>query len=97
MIEAVIDIDSDFSTFIKWKNFDKEDSILTNRAQEKTKNISSEEFPIRVFLLGELFDTDFKKKSRGGMQPTKKYFDISQYDAKDAKDLADKLKRETWE
>jgi len=53
-------------------------------------------YPVRVFVLGDLHDTDFKKPTPGGMFGAKKYFDIRSLQVEDAKDLADKLNGKSW-
>jgi hypothetical protein len=40
--------------------------------------------------------TDFRKPTKGGMQTSKRYFDIEKLHAQDAADLADKLRGKTW-
>jgi len=52
--------------------------------------------PLRVFLLGPLHPTDFRKPTKGGMQNSKLYFDIERLTPVDAADLAEKLRGQTW-
>ena len=54
------------------------------------------EFPLRVFLLGEPHETDFRKDSKGGMVGSKQYFDIGELAPEDSRDLAEKLKGRSW-
>lgn len=96
IIEAVVDIESQDSAKIKWKNIDIKDSDLEKTAVGKIKSRHSNEFPKRVFLLGELFDTEFIKDSKGGMWVSKNYFDIGNLKVSNSKELADRLKGKTW-
>jgi len=96
-IEAVVDLESEDEHNIFWKNCDTSDRELKEIAVEKRKKVGNLSYPTRVFILGDLFDTDFKKDSSGGMQGSKKYFDISKLNVTDAKDLANKLRGKTWE
>ena len=54
-------------------------------------------YPVRVFVLGSFHSTNFAKTSPGGMQVSKRYFDISKLKVEDAKDLAGKLQDKTWD
>jgi hypothetical protein len=46
----------------------------------------------RVFLLGPVFATTFRKDSPGGMLGSKQYFDVSRLQPKDVEDLATELR-----
>ena len=67
------------------------------RSREKKLELRPGEGPIRVFLLGHLFETDFRKNSPGGMLQSKRYFDIAPSQAKNAEELAQRLKGHVWE
>ena len=95
VIEAVVDVESETEARIKWKNVKKPDEALKVLAIEKVINLRGE-YPTRIFLLGDLFDTEFIKDTKGGMMGSKQYFDISSLGAKDASELATALKGRTW-
>lgn len=54
------------------------------------------EYPTRIFLLGQLYDTNFVKDTPGGMLGSKQYFDVSKFKAEDAKELSGCLKDLAW-
>ena len=99
LIEAVVDVYPDSTkNKVLWKNISKDEKALKDLAGKKNKllrpNLNE---PLRVFLLGNLYNTKFSKISSGGMQQSKRYFDILKYAAKDASDLAQQLIDQTWE
>jgi len=96
-IEAVVDLESEHEHNVLWKNCDKSDKELKQIALDKRIKVGDLSYPTRVFVLSNLFDTDFKKDSPGGMQGSKQYFDINKLNVIDAKDLAKKLRGKTWE
>jgi hypothetical protein len=96
-IEAVVDLESEESFSIKWKNIDKSDLELVEIARSRRSQIDNSWYPARVFILADLHPTDFMKASPGGMQSSKQYFDISQLNIINAEDLAHKLTGKTWE
>ncbi|MCT7972040.1 hypothetical protein [Laspinema olomoucense] len=96
-IEAVVDLESEETSSIKWKNIDKFDLELVEMARSRRSQIDNSWYPARVFILADLHSTDFVKTSPGGMQSSKQYFDISQVNVIDAEDLARKLMGKNWE
>jgi hypothetical protein len=96
IIEAVIDVSEDGAAKIRWKNVDTPDAELLSLAVEKRNRLRSGLDPLRVFLLGKLYDTDFKKPTKGGMQTSKRYFDVERLAPTDAADLAEKLRGRSW-
>jgi len=96
-IEAVVDLESEESFSIKWKNIHKSKLELAEMARIRRRQIDNSWYPARVFILADLHPTDFVKASPGGMQGSKQYFDISKLNVRDAEDLAHKLKGTTWE
>lgn len=96
-IEAVVDLESEETFSIKWKNIDKSDLELVEMARSRRSQIDDSWYPARVFILADLHPTDFVKASPGGMQSSKQYFDISQLNVMNAEDLAHKLMGKTWE
>lgn len=92
-IEAVVDVNEHDGCQIRWKNIDATNLELENRARAKLAQWRPGRFPTRVFLLGELAATSFKKDTPKGMLGSKQYFWVN---AKDAQDLADQLADRTW-
>jgi hypothetical protein len=95
-IIAVIDVESRENVTIKWINDNSNKKKLKELAIEKVYSLREESLPVRIFLLGELFETNFLKDSRGGMQSSKQYFDIRKLEPENANDLAIKLNGKTW-
>lgn len=52
--------------------------------------------PHRVFVLGDVTETNFEKTSKGGMFTSKIYFDARELQIESAIDLATKLRTKTW-
>ena len=95
-IRAVVDIESESSATLKWKNIGSDDSLLKKEALTAIEERRPGEFPMRVFLLGDLFETEFRKDSPGGMMGGKQYFNISALGAKNAQELARVLSGKLW-
>lgn len=97
-IEAVVDVGNDEKAEVLWKNKSIKDEELKERAIA-LKNIyrSGVDVGIKVILLGELYDTDFIKTTKGGMFSHKLYFDVSDLQAENAEQLAEMLKGKKWE
>lgn len=81
---------------VRWRNFDVSNAELSRRAREIVSKARPGTYPTRVFLLGELYETDFRKDSPGGMQSSKQYFDVSPLKFTDAQGLAAALRGKTW-
>lgn len=96
IIDAVIDVGEDGAAKIRWKNVDTPDAELVSLAIEKRNRLRPGVDPLRVFLLGKLYDTDFRKPTKGGMQTSKRYFDVERLAPTDAADLAEKLRGRSW-
>jgi hypothetical protein len=96
MIEAVIDVELAVSETVRWNNGDRPKKDLCDIARNKVKTLRPADGPTRVFILGPQFETDFAKDSPSGMRGSKQYFDISELNAKDAEDLANKLRGRPW-
>lgn len=94
-IEAVADVESESEVKIKWVNGSMKKNDVKAVAMKKVKDFRGS-YPARVFLLGELYDTNFIKDSKGGMMGSKQYFDISSLNVKNSKELADALSDKTW-
>ena len=97
-IEAIVDLESehDLSSLV-WKNNNKSKGELIQTALERYKQAGGSFYPARVFILGDLFLTNFQKTTSGGMQVSKQYFDIGKLKVIDAKDLATKLNGRNWD
>ena len=96
-ILAVVDLDLEQeSTLVRWMNVAGADGDFRNQAKAKVVDLRPESGPTRVFLLGPLFATEFRKDSPGGMQASKRYFDISGTKARDAAELANALRGQVW-
>lgn len=96
VIEAVVDVDLDADDKLKWSNVGREPAQLCERARKKVSELRPDEGPTRVFLLGPLSTTDFRKDSPGGMLGSKRYFDVSGLQAKSAEHLANELNGKLW-
>jgi len=97
-IQAVIDVESDNTAQILWKNVDiNDDEILERAVKLNNKYRPKVDVGIKVILLGELHDTDFKKTTKGGMFHHKLYFDIRTLEVGNAKELAEALNGKTWD
>jgi hypothetical protein len=95
-IEAVVDVDPESEAMLLWKNVATVESELLGRARKKVIDLRPGQGVIRVFLLGPLFPTEFRKDSPGGMQSSKRYFNIASIDANNAEDLAQRLRGRAW-
>ena len=96
VIEAVVDLLSEEEQKVKWKNVKKCDTDLIAIARERRRAWRPDDYPIRVFVLGDLYETAFIKDTRGGMRGSKQYFDIGSLKPEDPEDLAKKLRNRVW-
>jgi hypothetical protein len=96
-IEGVVDLESENEAHLLWKNDSRSEAELKKIAVERNKQKGYFSYPERVFILSDLFPTNFIKVSPGGMFGNKKYFDIRKLKIVDAEDLAEKLRGKTWE
>ena len=96
IIEAVVDVDPDADATVKWSNVDRNPDELREVAREKVETLRPEAGPTRVFILGPQFETDFRKDSPGGMQSSKRYFDVSSLQVQNAEQLAEQLDGKVW-
>lgn len=96
-IEAVVDVAADDSTKVKWIAGGGREQDYQQKALTYANNLRPRsDFPVRVFVLGILQETDFKKDTRGGMQGSKQYIDVSKLGVDTAGFLAMKLRGKTW-
>lgn len=94
-IRAVVDVTDASSTKVIWQNTDEASNALQAEAAEKVTTVRGE-YPTRVFLLGDRHETQFVKDSKGGLQGTKVYFNVSRLSPKGPADLAEKLAGKSW-
>lgn len=92
-IEAVVDVMAVDEQTIKWVNGDLDREVAKERAVELLGQFRPGVMPTRVFILGPLFETDFRKDTRGGMLGSKQYFTVK---AGSTEELADQLNGKTW-
>ncbi|HEX8279403.1 MAG TPA: Swt1 family HEPN domain-containing protein [Segetibacter sp.] len=95
-IEAVVDVNSEDESEIYWTNYNQNNDEYLTMAKEKASELRPDEFPIRVFLLKDLYSTNFIKDSKGGMQGNKMYLNIEDLDISNAKELAEELDGKVW-
>ena len=96
-IEAVVDLESEDEASLLWNNISRPEKELIKIARERRQEIGDSWYPVRVFILDDMYATNFVKASSGGMFVSKQYFDIGKLKAMDAEDLAQKLSGKTWE
>ncbi|MGB3491167.1 MAG: hypothetical protein WBA57_00455 [Elainellaceae cyanobacterium] len=101
-IAAVVDLESEDlltegNTSLIWKNIDRTDNELEKIALDRYKEAGGTHYPTRIFILGDLFPTNFKKTTSGGMFGNKIYFDIEKLQVNSAEELAKKLQDKSWE
>lgn len=97
LIEAVVDVEGPDQATLKWSNVKRPASELLDLARERHQQWRAGQYPIRVFLLGDRHKTHFEKESKGGMQTSKRYFDVGDHKPENAADLAKKLSQKKWE
>jgi hypothetical protein len=95
-IRAVVDVEGETESNVKWKNVEVDDMTLNTEARASLNKFRHGEYPKRVFLLGDLFQTDFAKETKGGMWVSKQYFDVSSLKIKTAEELAEALRGKKW-
>lgn len=95
-ILAVVDVDSATSATVKWNNGSNDTSPLMKKAIDIVLRRRPEDMPTRVFLLGQLFETDFRKDSPGGMMGSKQYFNVARLGATTADEVARALNGKVW-
>ena len=98
-IKGVVDFYGDDNGIILWKNKEQlSDEDLLTSAKEIKKKVR-EDFDKRVFVLDKIEETKFVKTSPGGMQCSKRYFDLRESLGnvpENIKELAENLKKCEW-
>ncbi len=101
-INAIVVIEKNLGEAkIKWKNTKITDETLIEQAKQKLQNWQSrvdenKSVPLQVFLLDNREQTNFVKKTSGGMLQSKKYFWDIAIDCKNSQELAEKLRDKSW-
>ena len=96
LIEAVVELSCVNEARLYWKHVDRLDQELIAVARERHELWRSGAYPTRVFVLGKMYPTEFRKDSPGGMMGSKQYFDIGMLNVEDAQALATALRGKTW-
>jgi hypothetical protein len=99
-ILGVVELDSknpDEAT-VQWNNSDElsDESLIEEAIKRKYASRPNRTENARVFVLGELHDTRLKKDSKGGMINSKRYFDVEDFGAANAAQLAGALDGVGW-
>ncbi|HEY8396212.1 MAG TPA: Swt1 family HEPN domain-containing protein [Bacilli bacterium] len=90
-IEAVVDVYSETEAQVYFINGDKSAENYIYRAKKKALELRPEERSLRVFLIENLYPTNFSKDSSGGMFGSKIYLNVENLNVKNSKELAAKL------
>ncbi|GAB4176710.1 MAG: hypothetical protein Fur006_07860 [Coleofasciculaceae cyanobacterium] len=96
LIRAVVDVISDTTASLRWKNTEETDAELIQNAKSILQKFRPRDYPHRVFVLSKVYKTNFVKDTKGGMFESKRYFDISNLGVKSAEELAKALEGKTW-
>lgn len=96
LIEAVVDVEDNGKTNVKWQNVPRPKNEVANLAKKKLAQWLPGQYPARVFLLGPLYPTDFRKDTSGGMFGSKQYFDVGPLNVKGSEELAGVLSGKSW-
>ncbi len=96
-IEAVVVVHDHEDAELRWRNVATSKQELIDLAQQKARRLRPKGGSMNVFLLGLLHGTSFVKASKGGMQASKRYFNVEDHAPASAGDLAEKLRGLTWE
>ena len=102
-IKAMVTVTNlDEKAKVEWNNTSMDENILEQEAKEKIRLFPSRvqeltSFGLKVFLLEKPFLANFRKTSYGGLQGSKRYFEIKDIDVKDSESLANVLQYKTWE
>lgn len=95
LIRAVVDVVDATSGLLRWKNVADDTARLEQEAVAKVRMLKNQ-YPMRAFLLGELYPTLFLKNTPGGLYGTKIYFDLSAFKPADAREVANLLYHKDW-
>jgi hypothetical protein len=99
-ILGVVDLDSKdpSEANVRWRNSEEltDEELIEMAIERKYASRPSRTENARVFVLGELHDTNFRKDSKGGMITSKQYFDVDGLDVDNAAQLAEALDGMVW-
>lgn len=96
-IRAVVDVEADGTASIYYKNVGTPDDELFDEARAKRNEIRpGDDHALRIFLLGPLYETDFRKDSPGGMMGSKQYFSVKALSPNGVEQLAQDLRGKPW-
>ncbi len=96
-IEAVIDVQLDGTTNVRWTALSFKEAEQRQKAVEQANQLRPKaDFPVQVIILGVVQPTDFTKESPGGMFGSVKYLDVSGLEVDTAGYLAMKLRDKNW-
>ena len=96
-IEAVIDVQPDNETVVRWIGGGGREADYRQKAVDAATRLRTKaQLPLQVFVLGYPQATDFRKGSRVGMQGSKQYMDVSSLGVETAGYLAGKLWDKKW-
>ncbi len=95
-IEAVIDVYENNRNEVYFINGNQNVEEYFSRARKKIMELRPNQFPHRVFLLKDLYTTEFIKDSENAMRENKTYLNIEDLKIKDAKELAEILNGRRW-
>jgi len=96
LIKGLVELESANEGAVKWKNVDAPDAELIAEARVSHQAGRPDFFPVRVFVLDDLYPTTFIKNTSGGMQGSKQYFDVSRLNMTTAEELAQGLSGKSW-
>jgi hypothetical protein len=96
LIRAVVDVISDATATLRWKNTNDTNSELIQSAKSILQKFRPGDYPHRVFVLDKVYETNFVKDTKGGMFASKQYFDVSSLGVNSAEELAKALEGKTW-
>ena len=98
-IRGLVDLYKQTEPKVLWKNDDSSDEDLVSLATQRAELVlPGHPEDLRVFVLADAFETDFKKDSAGGMYGHKQYFDLGILGKppKTAKDAAELVRGRGW-
>ena len=96
-IEGMLEFESPDTGQVVWKNVSRESNQeMILRARSLIEKWGWD-YPVRAFLLGDRFKTDFRKISKGGMLSSKRYFSVKKFDSGSSELLAKSLDGRSWE
>lgn len=100
LVQGVVQLSKSAEPQVDWKNDDSiSEADLIKSAKERVLSAwGAHTEDLRVFVLSDVFPTQFEKDTRGGMLGSKQYFDLSKLSPvpQNSKDLAGALTGRKW-